>query len=88
MDKAKVLDCDLDLLNFANKELDENDSVFYIRTRSNNEKLDIIDIVFGDKYDLVEGIINKAEAKEIIMLAAAFHINNGEKIDEYLKLMK
>ena len=89
MDKVDIKDIDLDVMNHANKEFDENDSLMYIRThKNNNGGLDCVDIVWGDSYDIVEGLIQQKDSKELILMAAAWYISQGEDINKYLKELK
>ena len=88
-DRVDIKDIDLDIVNHANKEFDENDSILYIRTRKNKSGgLDCVDVVWGDLYDLVEGLLQQKDSEEIVLMAAALHISKGADIDKYLKEIK
>jgi len=87
MKNVDIKDVDLDLFNYA-KGMDEDDSMFYFRTNRDGEKLDIVSIVWGDLYDLVLAITQQEEAKEVIMMTAAYYISKGFDIEEYTKQIK
>ena len=79
--EPKVIDIDLDVLNYARNEMPDSESIVFVRAREEgDDHIDTIHSVTGNLDVLVNAFIGVEDLQDVIMFSAAYLIKE-KKLD-------